>query len=364
VSIAAAVKREVAGLARGALQLPVQLSETANIVLTASGAVVGATERDAVWTHRRTTLYRYQSGGRTRGVPILLVFALINRPEIFDLRPGHSFVEYLVAEGYDVFVVDWGVPGDEDAEMGVAEYVCDELHWAVRETLRVSGRTELTMIGWCIGATLAAMYTALHADGPVRNLVLLTMPVDTRGSLYRTWVGRPEFDANKVTGAYGVVPGGMVDWANKLMKPVANYLTTYRRLFDSVRLGTANRVAYQAMAKWVSDNPPFAGRAFREWITWMYRENRLVAGTMVLRDRAVDFKRIRDQRVLVVTAATDHIAPRAGTLPFLEMVAATDVTYFDRPGGHIGLMAGSKAGTQIWPDIAAWLATRSLLRPA
>jgi polyhydroxyalkanoate synthase len=162
-----------------------------------------------------------------------------------------------------------------------------------------------------------------------------------------------------VTGAYGVVPGAMIDRANKLMKPVTNYVGTYRWLFDSVRLGTANRPAYQAMAKWVSDNPPFAGRAFREWITWMYRENRLMAGTMVLREQTVDFAQIRDQSVLVVTAAADHIAPRVGTLPFLSMVAAVDLTYFDRPGGHIGLMAGSRAGTEIWPDLTGWLAARS-----
>lgn len=359
MTVATAVRAEATGLARGLLRLPGHLSETANILLTTPGAVIGATRRDAVWTHRKTTLYRYRSNARTRGVPILLVFALINRPEIFDLRPGHSFVEYLLGEGYDVFVVDWGVPGEEDADMGIADYVCDELHWAVRETLRTSGRPELTMIGWCIGATLAAMYTALHAGGPVRNLVLLTMPVDTRGSLYGTWVGQPGFDAGTVTGAFGVVPGGMVDRANKLMKPVTNYVTKYRRLFDSVCDGTVKPVAYQAMAKWVGDNPPFAGRAFREWITWMYRENRLMAGTMVLRDRSVDFTQIRHQGVLVVTAATDHIAPRAGTLPFLTMVAATDLTHLDRPGGHIGLMAGSRAGTQIWPDIAVWLAARS-----
>ena len=89
-----------------------------------------------VWTHRGTTLYRYRSSRREHAIPVLLVFALINRPEIFDLRPGNSFVEFLLAEGFDVFLVDWGVPDEEDSEMGLAEFVCDELHWAVRETLR------------------------------------------------------------------------------------------------------------------------------------------------------------------------------------------------------------------------------------
>jgi polyhydroxyalkanoate synthase len=71
-----------------------------------------------------------------------------------------------------------------------------------------------------------------------------------------------------------------------------------------------------------------------------------------------------DAAVLVVTAAGDHIAPRAGTVPFLDRVGSADVTHFDRPGGHIGLMAGSRARDRIWPDIAGWLAARSATTPA
>jgi polyhydroxyalkanoate synthase subunit PhaC len=340
------------------LRVPLSILQTTNIVLTTPDAVIGATPRDVVWTHRKTTLYRYRSDQRRHAVPVLLVFALINRPDIFDLRPGHSFVEFLLDEGFDVFLVDWGVPDDEDADMGLENYVCDELHWAVRETLRSSGQAEVSLIGWCIGATLSAMYGALYPDGPVRNLALLTMPVDTSNSLYSSWVGRESFDVDQVADTFPAVPGRAVDWANKLMKPVANYVTTRRRLFDSVVAGTANRTAYQSMSKWVADNPPFPSRSYREWITWMYKENRLVRGRIELRGARVDLGAIR-QNLLVVTAGSDHIAPRHTTVPFLDLVSSDDVEHFDRPGGHIGLMAGSKARKEIWPDIARWLAARS-----
>ena len=57
----------------------------------------------------------------------------------------------------------------------------------------------------------------------------------------------------------------------------------------------------------------------------------------------------------MVTAGADHIAPPQGTKPLLDLVASEDITCIDRPGGHIGLMAGSKAREEIWPDIAQWL---------
>jgi polyhydroxyalkanoate synthase len=333
--------------------------EFTNILLTQGDAAIGTSPKDVVWTHRATTLYRYRSDQRRHRVPVLLVFALINRPDIFDLSPGRSFVEFLLEEGFDVYLVDWGVPDDEDADMGLSEFVLDELPWAMRETLRESEADELSLLGWCIGGTLSAMTASLRPEGErIRNLALLTTPVDTGDSLYASWVARDSFDPSTVTDAYPSVPGGAIDFANKLMKPVTNYWTTYRSLWEDVLAGKDRRDVYQPMAKWVSDNPPFPGRAYREWITWMYKENRLARGRMRLRDRRVDLDGVT-QSMLVVTAGADHIAPPQGTAPIFDLVSSEDVTYLDRPGGHIGLMAGSKARDEIWPDIAGWLEERS-----
>ena len=354
----------IAGAVERVVRFPVNALEYTNILLTTDDAVVGATPRDVVWTHRETTLYRYRSSKRRYGVPLLLVFALINRPEIFDLHPGRSLVEFLVDEGFDVFLVDWGYPDEEDADMGLDEYVCDELDWAVRETLRASGADELSLMGWCIGATLCAMYCGLDRGeerggrAPVKNLALLTMPIDGRGSTYANWVADEDFDIDGVSELHGSLPGGAIDFANKMMKPVTNFWTTYRRLWDGVQDGTTRRESYQTMAKWVGDNPPFPGRAWAQWIRLMYRDASLLSGRLRLRDRLVDLGRI-DQSVLVVTAGADHIAPRAGTMPIFDLISSEDVEHIDRPGGHIGLVAGSAARTEIWPHIAEWLAERS-----
>jgi polyhydroxyalkanoate synthase len=357
--------------------LPRAVTEFSNILLTTNDRAIGTTPRDVVWTHRKVTLYRYRSTKRTHATPVLLVFALINRPEIFDLAPGNSFVEFLLDEGFDVFLIDWGYPDDEDADMGIDTYVLDELHSGVRETLRASGAPSVTLLGWCIGATLSAMYVALMRGGQlpplptpgqtgergdpvdqVRNLIVLTMPVDPSDSLYTRWVGGDAIDIDYIADRMPAIPGRTIDWANKTMKPVTNWWGTYRQLFSQVLAGKARREAFQPMSKWVADNPPFPARAFRQWVTWMYRENRLVAGTLELRGERVDLTRI-DVPLLVVTAGADHIAPRHTTLPLLDLVHSDDVHHLDRPGGHIGLMAGSKAKKEIWPELAAWLADRS-----
>jgi polyhydroxyalkanoate synthase len=95
-------------------------------------------------------------------------------------------------------------------------------------------------------------------------------------------------------------------------------------------------------------------------VTWLYKENRLVRGRLRLRGRRVDLARI-EQPLLVVTARDDHIAPPSNSLPLLDRTGSSDVVHFDRPGGHIGLMAGSKARHEIWPDVAGWLRARSAI---
>jgi polyhydroxyalkanoate synthase len=253
------------------VRAPCAAVEFTNIILTTPDAPIGRSPSEVIWTHTGRTLYRYRSSAREHAIPVWLVFALINRPEIFDLRRGNSLVEFPLDEGFDVFLVDSGAPGDEDADMGLVEDVCDESHWAVRETLRSAGREELTLVVSCIGGTVGAMYCALHPNGPVRDAILLTTPIDPSDSLYARWLGGEECNVDLIADSYPALPGSGINWSNKLMKRVANHLTTCRRLLMSVLGGEAVRVGYQAMAKWVADNPPFASRAYREWVTWRYR---------------------------------------------------------------------------------------------
>jgi polyhydroxyalkanoate synthase len=84
-------------------------------VLSARDAPVGTTPHELVWRKNKACLYRYtRQTPPTHSTPIFLILPLINRAYILDLRPGSSFVEHLLHEGFDVFLLDWGIPGDED----------------------------------------------------------------------------------------------------------------------------------------------------------------------------------------------------------------------------------------------------------
>lgn len=71
---------------------------------------MGQTPKEIVWARDKVRLYRYRpqaSRAHQRfPVPLLLVNALTLRPYILDLLPGHSFLEYLVHKGFDVYLLD------------------------------------------------------------------------------------------------------------------------------------------------------------------------------------------------------------------------------------------------------------------
>ena len=93
------------------------------LVAGSSGPKIGASPKDVVWRRGRAELWRYHGGAVRYAQPILIVFSLVSRSYILDLRPGHSTVEFLVDRGFDVFLLDWGVPDERDAENSLETYV-------------------------------------------------------------------------------------------------------------------------------------------------------------------------------------------------------------------------------------------------
>src|SRR5579871_5503763 len=142
-------------------------------------APIAQTPKKAIWTLNKATLYRYiplSPPEKRHRVPLLLVFALMNRPYILDLRPGHSFVEYMLEQGYDVYLLDWGCPGIEDKDLKFDDYTLEYMPRAIRKMKAVAGCPEFSLLGWCIGSILTTIYAALRPDDGVRNLIGLTAP--------------------------------------------------------------------------------------------------------------------------------------------------------------------------------------------
>lgn len=331
------------------------------IIMEGARIDTGQTPKEVIWTKNKAKLYHYEPSAEKRfGVPILLVYALINRPYILDLMPGNSLVEYLVSHGFDVYMLDWGIPGDEDKNLSFENYVLDYIPGAIRKVLRTSGTGELTLFGYCMGGTMSAMYAALFPDKPLKNLVLLTTPVDfspEHTGLYGLWTSEKYFNPDLIVDTFGNVPGDFIDTGNRMLKPVANYLGTYVNMWDRIKQDKSME-SWLAINKWVNDGIPFPGEAFRQWIRDFYQKNKLVKGEIQLRGRRVDLGNIKCS-VLNIAGEKDHITTPPQAEPTMDLISSQDKEFLLLNAGHVGLLAGSGAKKGLWPEVRGWLESRS-----
>ena len=324
---------------------------------------IAQTPKQLVWTLNKAKLYRYVPvlpKEKRHPVPLLLVFALMNRPYILDLRPGHSFVEFMVNQGYDLFLLDWGSPGPEDKHLKFDDYTLEYMPRAIRKMKAIAGLKEFSMLGWCIGAILTTVYSALRAEDGLRNLILLTAPLDfsnKQGITFAKWVDERFFDVDKVLAATGNMPGEMIDYGARALRPVDNYVLNYLKLWDNLENPQVVE-AWKAMNTWVTDNVALAGAAFRQLVVDLYRNDRLMRGEWIIRGERVDLARIH-ANLLTVIAEGDHITPPCQSAAILSKVSSKDKELFRIPGGHIGIMAGSSAHKITWPHLEHWLGPRS-----
>lgn len=327
-------------------------------VLSARDAPVGVTPKELVWRKNKARLYRYiRQAPPTQRTPVFLVLPLINRAYILDLRPGGSFVEHLLEKGFEVFLLDWGIPGDEDRALDISALLTRYLPRATTRASQATGGGPITLLGYCLGGTLAACYTPLYPDDPVnvRNLVLLTAPIDfADAGTFGVLTAKGAFPIEQLTSVLPLVPGQLPDLGARLLSPLPTTVGTYMRLWDSIADDNFDLTGWQAMYRWVNEGVPFPSAAYRQWIVDFYQENKLARDRLEIDGRTVHLRDIRCP-LLNVAASSDEIAPRPTTRPIMHLTGSTDASELVLEGGHVGSIVGRTARQALWPRVSNWL---------
>jgi len=318
----------------------------------------GCSQRELVWRSGKLSLYRYASIARPNGsAPLLIVYALVNRPYMMDLQPERSLIRGLLALGLDVYLIDWGYQDGADRFMSLADYIDEALPGCVGQILKQHQIPALNLLGVCQGGVLALCYTALHG-AQVRNLVTMVTPVDfhTPADLLSKWVRG--IDVAAFVGE-GNVPG---DVLNQLFLALSPFRLTQQKYvhFFSERAATPDPKRLEdflRVEQWIFDSPDQAGAAFREFVTWLYQENRLVSGRLEIAGKRIELQALTVP-ILNLIGRRDHLVPPQASAALQRLVGSRDYTALEFDLGHIGMYISARAQREVPSAIAKWLAGR------
>jgi polyhydroxyalkanoate synthase len=308
-----------------------------------------------VWTENKWRLLRFAPATPRFATPILMVPSLINRWYVLDLGPQRSLIEWLVAQGHEVFCIDWGTPGDEDRYLTWDDIAGRYIGRAVRIAARYGRSGQAHVLGYCLGGTLAVSYVAAFPEY-VASLLALAAPIDfEHAGIMAQWTRTPTFDVRAILEAFGNVPWPLMQASFNMLRPTlraAKTVALLDRAWDDEFLE-----GFLATEHWGHDNVSFPGACYARYIEELYRGNRLIRGGFTVAGRPSELHRITCP-VLALAFADDHIVPLASAAPLVDRVASRDKQLVVQSGGHVGAVVSRKAADRLWPVMHEFWAKR------
>jgi polyhydroxyalkanoate synthase len=324
---------------------------------------IATTPKAEVFRTDKAVLYHYTATAKKSvKTPVLMVYGLIGRYTMADLQEDRSLVRNLLAQGVDLYVVDWGTPSRGDRWLTLEDYIDGYLADCV-DFIRAEQRIDkVGLLGICEGGVFTTCYAARNPQ-KVKNLALTITPIDFHAGakdapLHHGLIGlwarsMTHEDVDRLIEANGNLPGELMSFVFSMMTPV-NALTKYNLGLFDVMDDEKKLLNFLRMEKWLADRPDHPGEAAKQWLKDLYQDNKLVKGEFTLGGEKVDLKRIT-MPVLNVFAEEDHIIPPKSTQAMKKHVGTRDYTELPLPGGHVGVFVSGKSQGILGKSIYAWL---------
>ena len=324
-----------------------------------SGPALGSTPKDVLHSRGTMNLYHYRPlADEIYRVPILIVMATTNRGYILDMVPGQSFIEFLLKRGYDVYMLDWTAPKPEEKSLGMEDYVLNFIPESVRRVQEDSGVDEVSVIGYCFGGVLSLLYGSIFHDGPMKNLICFTTPIDFREmKLFNNFSDRRYFDVDRLVDSVGNMPPELILQSFEMLRPASRSVSQIQ-LWENIWNDEFVK-SYRMFDRWATDTLPLAGEYFRAITKDLMWDNKLFNDTMTVGGRPAQLDKIKVP-LLHAVAEHDHIVPYDAAKHLIKKVSSTDKEEVMLKGGHVSLVAGPNAVRRLWPKLDSWLGGRSI----
>ena len=285
--------------------------------------------------------------------PLLIFPPWINKFYILDLRPENSFIRWLTAQGYTVFVVSWANPDESQAELGFEDYMRDGIFTALDAVKDATGVEDPNCVGYCIGGTLLAAtlaYMAAKGDKRVHSATFWAAQTDfsDAGDL-SVFVDEAQLEAlqGQMKAAGGVLPGSKMAGAFNMLR--ANDLI-WSFVINNYMLG--KQPMPFDLLYWNSDTTRMPEKLHLSYLRQCYRDNALALGKMMLGGVTLDLSKVKVP-VYLQSAREDHIAPAKSVFKGAHLFGGP-VRFIIAGSGHIAGVINPPAAKkyQYWTNDA------------
>lgn len=318
----------------------------------------GVTPKEAVYTEDKVVLYRFNDPEikTKKRIPVLVVYALVNRPYMTDIQKNRSTVRGMMEAGLDVYLIDWGYPDRADRYLTMDDYINGYIDRCVNHIRKEHDIDAVNILGICQGGTFSLCYASMHPE-KVANLVTMVTPVDfqTKDNMLSKWV--QNLDVDMLVDTLGNVPGELLNWTFLTLKPYRLIGQKYVDMID-VLDNEDNLKNFMRMEKWIFDSPDQAGETYRQFIKDFYQENKLIKGEVEIGGEKINLKNLK-MPVLNIFAEQDHLVPPDASRALKNHVGTKDYTELSFKGGHIGIYVSGSAQRDVPPAIGEWIKQRS-----
>ena len=333
-----------------------KLAAGAKVLRQVDDVDYGATVKEEIYREDKLVLYRFKGANApTAKTPLLIVYALVNRPYMVDLQDDRSLVKNLLARGEDVYMIDWGYPDRSDRYVTLDDYINGYIRRCV-DVIRKRHRLDaINVLGICQGGAFSICFASMYPE-KVKNLITMVTPVDfhTPDNMLSHWTRG--LDVDLMVDTLGNVPGDLMNYCYLTLKPFRLNMQKYVGLIDILDDKTEVE-NFLRMEKWIFDSPDQCGEAFRQFIKDFYQANKLVKGGLEIGGKKVDPKNIT-MPVLNIFAEQDHLVPPNASRALPKIVGTKDYTELAFKGGHIGIYVSGRAQREVPTAIHDWLKAR------
>lgn len=300
-----------------------------------------------LWQQGTTRLLDCRRGA-DGGAPALLIPSLINRSYILDLTPRTSLARGLGKRGVAPFLLDWGAPGEDEADFTLTDYVRKRIAPALDVVSAISGGP-VSLLGYCMGGLLALAEASLRPE-KVAGMVLLAVPWDfhkgfevPRAFLAPLWT-----QLRQLIEAQGQMP---VDILQTLFTTFDPDLTSRKfSMFRDFPTRSGLAKEFVLLEDWANDGVPLVAKVALECLQGWYLDNNPQQGGWQVDGQVVNPARIACPSMILVPDR-DRIVTPASALALGQVLP--QCTQYHVSGGHVGMLLSRFVGSRIHAPIAS-----------